>query len=81
MFKQPKVVPINVVKRDSKEQLKKGTVFSIRAGTVTCLPIRHMLAAAHRHGMRAPQNPDWSARRRGKILFMPKRSCDDSCKT
>jgi hypothetical protein len=40
------------------------------------------LAAAQSYDTRGPdqkrQRPEWSARTRAKILYIPKRSCDDS---
>jgi hypothetical protein len=83
MFKRPKVVPITAAKRVSKEQLRKETIPPIRTGMVTRLTIRQMLATARSQETQVPQEkpqaPECSARRRAKILYMPKRSCDDSC--
>jgi hypothetical protein len=51
---------------------------------VTRMAIRQMLAAACSHETQVlqekPQAPECSARRRARILYMPKRSCDLSCK-
>jgi hypothetical protein len=71
MFKHPNVVPITAAKLDSKQQLKQEPIPPIRTGAVTRSAIRHMLAAAQVHGTRTPC----------KILYMLKRSPDDSCKT
>ena len=82
MFKHPKVVPITAAKRESKEQLRTETIRAIPTGMVTRLPIRQMLAAARSHEtqvLEKPQHRALSARTQGKILYMPKRSCDDSC--
>jgi hypothetical protein len=83
MFKHPKVVPITAAKLDSNEQLTNGTIVPIRTGTLTRMAIRQMLAAARSHETQVleekPRSPQSSARTRGKILCMPKRSCDDSC--
>jgi hypothetical protein len=50
---------------------------------VTRMTIRQMLATARSQETQVlqekPQAPECSARRRAKILYMPKRSCDDSC--
>jgi hypothetical protein len=85
MFEHLKVVPITAVKPDSKQQSKQQPIPPMRTRTVTRTAIRHMLAAAY--GRRETQlleekrqRAACSARRRGKILFMPERSCDDSCK-
>ena len=84
MFKHPKVVPITAAKRDSKESPRTETIPAIRTGIVTRMAIRQMLAAAGSHQTQAlqerPRSPEWRARTRGKILYMPKRSCADSCK-
>ena len=58
-----------------------GPVPENRIGAVTRSTIRHMLAAAHSHGTQGPQHSELSARTRGQIVYMPKRSCDDSCNT
>jgi len=83
MFNHPKVVPITAAKRESKEQLRTETIHAIPTGMVTRMAIRQMLAAACSHETQVleekPRSPEWSARTRGKILYMPKRSCDDSC--
>jgi hypothetical protein len=84
MFKHPKVVPITAAKRESKEQLRTETIRAIPTGMVTRLPIRQMLAAARSQGTQAlekPQHRAWSGRTRRKILYIPRRSCDDSCNT
>jgi hypothetical protein len=85
MFKHPNVVPITAAKLDSKQQSKQETIPPIRTGAVTRSAIRQMLAAAHSRETQVleqkPQRAACSARRRGKILYMPKRSCDDSCNT
>jgi hypothetical protein len=84
MFKHPKVVPITAAKRESKEQLRTETIHAIPTGMVTRLPIRQMLAAARSQEtqvLEKPQHRAWSGRTRGKILCMPRRSCDDSCNT
>jgi hypothetical protein len=85
MFKHPNVVPITAAKLDSKQQSKQETIPPIRTGAVTRSAIRQMLAAAHSRETQVleqkPQRTAGSARRRGKILYMPKRSCDDSCNT
>jgi hypothetical protein len=85
MFKRPKVVPITAAKRESKEQLRTEKIPPISTGTVTRMAIRQMLAAARSHEPqileeKPGRSHEWSARTRGKILYMPKRSCDDSCK-
>jgi hypothetical protein len=83
MFKHPKVVPITAAKRESKESPRTETIPAIRTGMVTRMAIRQMLAAAGSHQTQAleerPRSPERSARTQGKILYMPKRSCDDSC--
>jgi hypothetical protein len=83
MFKRPKVVPITAAKRVSKEQLRTETIPPISTGTATRMAIRQMLAAARSHETQVleekQRSPEWSARTRGKILYMPRRSCDDSC--
>jgi hypothetical protein len=83
MFKHPKVVPITAAKREVKEPLRKETIHAIPTGMLTRRAIRQMLAAARSHETQVlqekPQHRALSARRRGKILYMPKRSCDDSC--
>jgi hypothetical protein len=83
MFKHPKIVPITAAKRDSKEQLRTETIHAIPSGMVTRLAIRQMLVAARSHETQVleekSRSPEWSARTRGKILYMPRRSCDDSC--
>jgi len=81
MFKHPKVVPITAAKRESKEQLRTETIPAIPTAMVTRMAIRHMLAAARSQEMEKPQHRAWSGRTRGKILYMPRRSCDDSCNT
>ena len=84
MFKYPKVVPITAAKRESKEQLRTETIPAIPTGMVTRLAIRQMLAAARSQEMQVlekPQHRALSGRTRGKILYMPRRSCDDSCNT
>jgi hypothetical protein len=85
MFKHPKVVPINAVKRDSKEQLRTEKIPPIPTGMVTSMALCQMLPAARSHEMQVleekPRSPEWSARTPGKILYMPKRSGDDSCNT
>jgi hypothetical protein len=83
MFKRPKVVPITAAKRESKEQLRTETIPPISTGTVTRMAIRQILAAAYATQVLEdkPRSPQWSARTRRKILYMPKRSCDDSCNT
>jgi hypothetical protein len=49
------------------------------------MPIRQMLADDHSYGTRVQeeklQAADFSAPIRGKIVYMPRRSCDDSCNT
>jgi hypothetical protein len=83
MFKHPKIVPITAAKRDSKEQLRTETIHAIPSGMVTRMAIRQMLAAARSHETQVleekPRSPEWSARTRAKIFYMPRRSCDDSC--
>jgi len=82
MFKHPKVVPITAAKRESKEQLRTETIHAIPTGMVTRMAIRQMLAAARSHQTQVLEKPHHGAlsgRTRGKILYMPKRSCDDSC--
>jgi hypothetical protein len=85
MFKHPNVVPITAAKLDSKQQPKEETIPLSRPGTVTRMPIRQMLAADHSYGTRVQeeklQAADFSAPIRGKIVYMPRRSCDDSCNT
>jgi hypothetical protein len=85
MFKYPKVVSIDVVKRESKEPLRTQAIPSIPTGMVTRMALCHMLAAARSQETRVldekPRSPEWSARTRGKILYMAKHSCDDSCNT
>ena len=84
MFKHPKVVPITAAKRESKESPRTETIPAIRTGMVTRMAIRQMLAAAHSHEtqvLEKPQHRALSGRTRGKILYMPRRSCDDSCNT
>jgi len=84
MFKRPKVVPITAAKRESKEQLRTETIHAIPTGMFTRLPIRQMLAAARSQEtqvLEKPQHRAWSGRTRRKILYMPRRSCDDSCNT
>jgi hypothetical protein len=51
---------------------------------VTRLPIRQMLAAARSQETQVLEKPHHrasSGRTRRKILYMPRRSCDDSCNT
>jgi hypothetical protein len=82
MFKCPKVVPITAAKRESKAPLRTKTIHAIPTGMVTRMAIRQMLAAARSHETQVldkPQHRALSARTRGKILYMPRRSCDDSC--
>ena len=45
--------------------------------------IRQMLEAAHSHETQVLEEKPQrlSTRTRGKIVYMPKRSCDDSCNT
>jgi hypothetical protein len=84
MFKHPKVVPITAAKRESKEQLRTETIHAIPTGMVTHPAIRQMLAAARSQETQVldkPQHRAGSGRTRGKILYMPRRSCDDSCNT
>src|SRR5216684_8914259 len=84
MFKYPKVVPITAAKRESKEQLRTETIHAIPTGMVTRLAIRQMLPAARSHEtqvLEKPQHRALSGRTRRKILYMPRRSCDDSCNT
>src|SRR5437764_11610332 len=75
MFKYPKVVPITAAKRESKEQLRTDTIHAIPTAIVTRMAIRQMLAAAGSHQTQAleerPRSPEWRARRRAKILYMP----------
>jgi len=82
LFKHPKVVPITPAKREVKEPLRKETIHAIPTGMVTRMTIRQMLAAARSQQTQAlekPQHRAWSGRTRRKILYMPRRSCDDSC--
>jgi hypothetical protein len=82
MFKCPKVVPITAAQRESKAPLRTKTIHAIPTGMVTRMAIRQMLAAARSHETQVldkPQHRALSARTRGKILYMPRRSCDDSC--
>ena len=83
MFNHPKVVPITAAKRESKEQLRTETIHAIPTGMVTRMAIRQMLAAARSHETQVlqekPQHRALSGRTRRKILYMPRRSCDDSC--
>lgn len=54
----------------------------LRTGMVTRLAIRQMLAAARTQETQVLEKPHhraWSGRTRGKILYMPRRSPDDSC--
>ncbi len=84
MFKHPNVVPITAAKLHSKQQPKEETIPPSRTGTVLQIAIRQMLAADHSHEtqvLEKPQHRALSARTQGKILYMPKRSCDDSCNT
>jgi hypothetical protein len=85
MFKQPNVVPITAAKLDSKQQSKQDPIPPIRTGAVTRSAIRQMLAAVYGRETQVleekRQHAACSARRRRKILFMPKRSPDDSCNT
>jgi hypothetical protein len=85
MFKHPKVIPITALTLDSKEPLPKQPIPPLRMRIVTRMPIRQTLAAAHSDSTPTledkPQRAPWSARTRGKILYMPKRSSDDSCNT
>jgi hypothetical protein len=84
MFKYPKVVPITAAKRESKEQVRTETIHAIPTRMVTRMAMRQMLEAAHTHEtqvLEQPQRSGLSARVRRKILYMPKRSCDDSCNT
>jgi len=84
MLKHPKVVPITAAKLDSKQQSKERTIPPSRTGTVLQIALCQILAAAHSHDtqiLEKPQRPGLSAPIRGKILYMPKRSCDDSCNT
>jgi len=76
-----KVVLITAINLGSNGQLTKGTIVAIRTGTLTRMAIRQMLTAAQSYDTRRPNengNPGLSARIRGKIPYMPKRSCDDS---
>ena len=84
MFKHPKVVPITAAKRESKEQLRTETIHAIPTGMVTRMAIRQMLATARSQEtqvLEKPQHRALSGRTRRKILYMPRRSCDDSCNT
>jgi hypothetical protein len=85
MFKHPNVVPITAAKLDSKQQSKQEPIPPIRTGAVTRNAIRQMLAATHSQQTHLleekPRRSAWNARRRGKIVYMPKRSPDDSCNT
>jgi NAD(P)-dependent dehydrogenase (short-subunit alcohol dehydrogenase family) len=49
----------------------------------TCGVAEHVnkLGSFESHGTRLPHNSDWSARKRGKILLMPKSNEYDSCDT
>jgi hypothetical protein len=71
-------------KRESKEQLRTETIHAIPTRMVTRLAIRQMLAAARcqeTQVLEKPQHRALSGRTRGKILYMPRRRCDDSCNT
>ena len=84
MFKHPKVVPITAAKRESKEQLRTETIPAIRTGMVPRMAFRQMLATARSQEtqvLEKPQHRASSGRTRRKILYMPRRSCDDSCNT
>jgi hypothetical protein len=84
MFKHANVVPITAAKLHSKQQSREETTPPSRNGTVLQIAIRQMLAADHSHGthvLEKPQHRALSARTQGKILYMPKRSCEDSCNT
>jgi hypothetical protein len=83
MFKRPKVVPITAAKLHSIQQPKGETIPPSRIGTVLQIAIRQMLEAAHSHETQVLEEKPQrlSTRTRGKIVYMPKRSCDDSCNT
>jgi hypothetical protein len=84
MFKHPNLVPITAAKRESKEQLRTETIHAIRTGMVPRLAIRQMLAAPRSQEtqvLEKPQHRACSGRTRLKILYMPRRSSDDSCNT
>jgi hypothetical protein len=85
MFKHPKVVSITAAKLDAEQQSKEQPIPSNRTATVPHIAIRHMLAVAHSHRSQLVQKKlqscQPSVRTRAKILYMPKRSCDDSCNT
>jgi hypothetical protein len=85
MFKHPKVVPITAAKRDSNEQRRTQTIRSIPTGMITRMALSQMVADARSHETQVleekPRSPEWSARTRGKIRYIPKRSGDDSCNT
>jgi hypothetical protein len=85
MFKHPKLVSITAAKLDPKQQSKEEPIPLHRIATVPPLAIRQMLAAAHSHQtqvlQKKLQSRERSVRTRAKILYMPQRSCDDSCNT
>ena len=84
MFKHPKLVSITAAKLDPKQQSKEELIPPNPTASVPHLPIRHMLAAdGHQTQLvqQKLQSREQSVRTRAKILYMPKRSCDDSCNT
>jgi hypothetical protein len=84
MFKHPKLVSITAAKLDPKQQSKEEPIPPHNCNGPH-LTIRHMLAAAHSHQTQVVQQQlqsrGRSVRTPAKILYMPKRSCDDSCNT
>jgi hypothetical protein len=84
MFKHPKVVSITAAKLDPKQQSEEELIPPNPTASIPHLPIRQMLAAPHSHPTQVAQqlqSRKRTLRTPAKVLYIPKRSCDDSCNT
>jgi len=83
MLKHPNVIPITAAKQDSKQQSKQEPIPPIRTGAVTRSAMCQMLAATHSQETwrKSRERSACTAATRGNIVYMPKRSPDDSCNT
>ena len=83
MFKHPQVVSITAAS-STRNSNRRRLIPPNPTASVAHLPIRQMLAAPHSHPTQVVQqlqSRERTERTRAKVLYIPKRSCDDSCNT
>jgi len=78
MPKHPKIVPISAGRLKSQER-DKQVIVPIRNGSFVQISFSESLLRYFQEEANKTARSETSARTRGKIIYLPKRSSDDSC--